>query len=248
MRFPLEGDQGVVVLITNKHVLEGATEVTALCHIAEGDAPSGRFLPCTVANEHQLVIPHPSADIDLCAVVLGPILNQEYEKGTTLFFRNLDPSLIPADEDWQFFDAIEDVTMVGCPRGISDEANNLPIVRRGITASALSKKYNGKEEFMVDMACFPGSSGSPIFLYDRNGYFDRKSNAFHIGATRLMLVGILYSGPQVTNDGELILAQIPRVSVSSMMHLGNAIRSSAILEIKAEIERRIASDVDSRVR
>jgi hypothetical protein len=239
MGFPLEGGGNVIVLMTNKHVVEGATEVTAICHIAEGDAPSGRFVPCTIANEPQFVIPHPAEDVDLCALIFGPILNQAHEAGTPLFFRSLDPSLIPTEEDWEFFDAIEDVTMIGCPRGISDEANNLPIVRRGITASALSKKYNGKDEFMVDMACFPGSSGSPIFLYDRNGYFDRKQNSYMLGASRLKLVGVLYAGPLVTNDGRLVLGQVPRVAVNSMMHLGNALRSTAILAIQGEITRRI---------
>ncbi|MER8863441.1 serine protease [Mesorhizobium sp. M0751] len=241
MSFPFDGGRNVIVLITNKHVLNGATAVTAVCHVAEGDTPSGRFLPCTIANRPEFVVHHPAADVDLCALIFGPILNQAYEAGTSLFFRSIDPSLIPEPQDWEFFDAIEDVTMIGCPRGISDEVNNLPIVRRGITASALSKKYNGKEEFMVDMACFPGSSGSPIFLYDRNGYFDRKQNSYMLGASRLKLVGILYSGPLVTNDGRLVLAQIPRVAVNSMMHLGNALRSTAILQIESEIRRRLVA-------
>ncbi len=128
--------------------------------------------------------------------------------------------------------------MIGCPRGISDEVNNLPIVRRGITATSLSKLYNGKPEFMVDMACFPGSSGSPIFLYNRNGFFDRKQNSYMMGTTRLKFVGVLYAGPLVTNDGQLVLGQVPRVAVQSMMHLGNALRSTTVLEIGAEITAR----------
>lgn len=229
--------------MTNKHAVKGASEVTAICHIAEREAPSGRFIPCTIPNAPQFVVHHPAADVDLCALIFGPILNMAHEAGTPLFFRSVDPSLIPAEEEWEFFDAIEDVTMIGCPRGISDEANNLPIVRRGITASALSKKYNGKDEFMVDMACFPGSSGSPIFLYDRSGYFDRKNNSYMIGGTRLKLVGILYAGPLVTNDGRIVLGQVPRVAVDSMMHLGNALRSTAILAIQEEIFRRLRQDL-----
>jgi hypothetical protein len=238
MGFPLENGN-VIVIMTNKHVVEGATEVTAVCHIAEGASPSGRFIPCIIANQPQFVIPHPNADVDLCALVFNSILEKAHNAGINLFFRSLYAELIPIEEDWNFFDAIEDVTMIGCPRGISDEMNNLPIVRRGITASSLSKKYNGKDEFMVDMACFPGSSGSPIFLYDRNGYLDRKRKSYLVGASRLKLVGILYAGPLVTNDGRLVLGQVPKFSVNTMMHLGNALRSTNIFAIKEEIKRLI---------
>jgi hypothetical protein len=239
MNFPLDGEQSVVVLVTNKHVIEEATEVTAVCHLADGDAPSGNFAPCTVMITADSVVPHPDPGTDLCALFFGPILNQAHDMGRPLFFCGLDPDLIPADDEWENFDAIEDVTMIGCPRGISDEINNLPIVRRGITASALSKKYNGKGEFMVDMACFPGSSGSPIFLYDRNGYYDRKNNTYRMGLSRLKLVGVLYAGPLVTNDGRVVLEQVPRVIVNSMMHLGNALRATALREIEVEIKRRL---------
>lgn len=230
MVFPLEGDETVTVLITNKHVIENATNVTAVCHLAYGDAPSGQFTSCTIPITWASVIYHPAPDVDLCALLFGPILHQANALGTPLFYRSIAPDLIPEAEGWALFDAIEDVTMIGCPRGITDEANNLPIFRRGITASALSKKYNGKEEFMVDMACFPGSSGSPIFLYDRNGYFDRKENNYLHGASRLKFVGILYEGPLVTSVGHLTL-----------MHLGNAIRSSEIFKIEAEIQYRLDS-------
>jgi hypothetical protein len=241
MGFRYGNDRESFVIVTNKHVVAEASDVTAVCHIAEGDGPSGRFALCTIPIEPQSVVQHPSQDVDLCAISFFPILEQAKNAGVDLFFRALGTDLIPGAKDWDYFDAIEDVTMIGCPRGISDEANNLPIVRRGITASALSKKYNGKDEFMVDMACFPGSSGSPIFLYDRNGYFDRKKNNYIIGGSRLKLVGVLYSGPLITNDGQLILARPPRVAVNSTMHLGNALRSSAILEIEKEIWVRIES-------
>ncbi len=241
MRFHLDEDYETVAIITNKHVLEGAKAVTAVCHIAEDNAPSGKFVPCTVPVDDHHVIYHPSPDVDLCAVLFTPILLQAREAGTPLFFASVELDLIPREDQWQYFDAIETVTMIGCPRGISDEANNLPIVRRGITASALSKGYNGKPEFMVDMACFPGSSGSPIFIFDRDGYFDREKSVYAMGKERLLLVGILYSGPLVSNDGKLILGQVPRVAVQTMMHLGNALRSSAIFGIRDVMNQRVSS-------
>lgn len=153
----------------------------------------------------------------------------------------MNKSVIPASDDWQYFDAIEEVTMIGCPNGISDEVNNLPISRKGITASSLAKNYNGKPEFMVDMACFPGSSGSPVFVYDRNGYVDRKTGSYMVGSSRLLLVGILYAGPLITNTGTIVLGQTPTVQVAAMMHLGNVIKSSEIIALIEIVKAKIQS-------
>ena len=45
-----------------------------------------------------------------------------------------------------------------------DEVNNKPVVRKGITATDIRLDYNGRKEFLIDAACFHGSSGSPVFL------------------------------------------------------------------------------------
>jgi len=91
---------------------------------------------------------------------------------------------------------------------------------------------------MNDMACFPGSSGSPIFLFNRDGCLDRKNNAYMMGATGFFLVGVLYSGPLITNEGRIVLGQAPTVEVASMMHLGYAISSAEIRVIEeVQIEK-----------
>lgn len=238
MYFAKDGDRYFPAIVTNKHVVNGADQITAICHFAEGDKPSGKFVACNVVMGPDSYIGHPDSGVDLCAIPIGDILNQANDAGTPIFMQWVDQSIIPSDDDWQYFDAIEEVTMVGCPNGISDEVNNLPMVRRGITASPLSRKYNGKDEFMVDMACFPGSSGSPVFIYDRNGFLDRRTNSYNIGAQRIVFVGILYAGPQIANNGQIILGQQPRVMVAAMMHLGNVIRSTALHAIDAEFRRR----------
>ncbi len=217
------------VIITNNHVVQGSDKIHLKCHIRDNNSnvPSGRFLDINISL-HDSVVQHPDLNIDLCAISFGAILNQAVANGTPIFNSTIEMDLIPDLSEWQYFDAIEEVTMIGCPNGLSDDTNNLPLVRKGITASNPSKPYNGKQEFVIDMACFPGSSGSPIFLYNPNGYFDRQSNLFRMGEQRLRLLGILYAGPQVTNSGNIILANPPQFNVKSMMHLGFAIRSSEV--------------------
>lgn len=238
MYFAKEADRFFPAIVTNKHVVAGADQITAICHTSEGNMPSGKFVPCNLWIVPGSCIEHPDPGIDLCAIPIGDIMNQAHAAGTPLFLQWIDWNIIPSDDDWAYFDAIEEVVMVGCPNGISDEINNFPIIRRGITASPISRKYNGLEEFMVDMACFPGSSGSPVFIYEKNGYFDHRNNSLMMGRQRIVFVGILYAGPQISTDGQIILGQQPRVIVAAMMHLGNVIRSSALHAIEAEFRRR----------
>jgi hypothetical protein len=232
MCFSVSGQKILPAIITNKHVVAGADQITAMCHIANGDKPSGKIVQCRIPIVPGFCADHPDEDVDLCAIPFGDIMNRGEAAGTPIFIQSLDESLIPSDDEWQYFDAIESIIMVGCPNGIHDELNNIPIVRRGITATPLSKKYNGKDEFMVDIACFPGSSGSPILVYDLTGFLDRRTNLYQLGRQRIKLVGILYAGPQIANNGQIVLGKPPRVTVDAMMHLGNAIRSSALRSIE----------------
>ncbi len=230
---------GVPVIITNKHVLKECDEVTAIMHLAKGDQPSGQFVSCSIGITGASCILHPN--VDLCAVFLAPTIKQVEASGSRLYFQALPMDIVPKDEDWQYFDAIEDVTMIGCPRGISDEFNNFPIVRRGITASSLARRYNDKDEFMVDMACFPGSSGSPIFIYNRDGFLDRRDNSYYMGRSRTLLVGVLFGGPTIANDGRIVFGHSQKIEVASMMHLGNAIRASALNLLDAEVRNLLAA-------
>lgn len=234
-RFAVQGLNFVPAIVTNNHVINNNDELIVVCHLADHDKPSGKYIRCTVPLDARRVIRHPDPNIDLCAILFADILNQAIAAQSPLFFVGLDTGLIPCVDEWQYFDAIEEVTMIGCPNGISDEVNNLPISRQGITASSLARNYNGKQEFMVDMACFPGSSGSPVFVYNRDGYLDRKTNNFMMGLTRLKLVGILYAGPLITNTGTIVLGQPSQVQVAAMMHLGNVIKSSEIVTLEGII-------------
>lgn len=221
----------VPVLITNKHVIHDAIKIYFRCHLEnENGLPSGEIISLELMLEEKNVFNHPDPTIDLCAISIFSILSEH-----KIFYTPMTMDLVPEVEDWQYFDAIETITMVGCPNGILDDVNNLPIIRQGITATSLNKPYNGKDEFMIDMACFPGSSGSPIFLYNSNGYLDRKANSFMMGASRIKLIGVLYAGPLLTNTGNIILANPPQVTVNSMMHLGNVIKSTQIKALEEHI-------------
>jgi hypothetical protein len=98
--------------------------------------------------------------------------------------------------------------MIGYPNGIWDSVNNLPIIRKGITATHPSIDYDGRREFLIDAACFPGSSGSPVFLFNLSSY-TTKSGGTIIGGSRIKLIGVLYAGPQYSAEGEVRIVNVP---------------------------------------
>ena len=94
-----------------------------------------------------------------------------------------------------------------------------------------------KKEFMIDAACFPGSSGSPVFILNENGYSDKSGNTY-LGAKRIFLMGTLYAGPQSTATGEIKIINVPTVqtpiTLSSIPNnLGFVIKSERILELES---------------
>ncbi len=238
-------DQVVLCIVTNKHVIAGADAVVLRFHLAKDETiaePSGRFSDYIVAIDHQDVVGHPDVNVELCAFGIAGVTPDLAGKGETLFYRSLAAVNVPTQADWSNFDAIEDVLMIGCPNGIVDEANNRPIVRRGITATQMSQRYNGKPEFMVDMACFPGSSGSPVFL-NQLGYIDRATNNYMMDARRFFIVGVLYAGPLINNQGTITFGHAPSIQVASMMHLGNVVQSGELLTLNQEIIKRLSTPV-----
>lgn len=132
--------------------------------------------------------------------------------------------------------AIEDITMVRNPNGLWDEANNLPIVRKGITATPVGSDYFGKKEFLIDSAFYPGSSGSPVLLFNEGTY--REGKGIILG-TRLLLLGILYAAPMRNVEGVITVTNIPRVYSPGMLNLGLVITAESLLEFSGSSLRRL---------
>lgn len=225
-----EDGQSSLLLVTNRHVFDNCDRIDLSLHLDDGrGAPSGRSHRWRL-NFQGNPIQHPDPMIDLAVISITELHHQTaYGNKEFPFYIPLHRAIIPTPEQWDTFDAIEEVTMVGCPNGLFDEVNNLPIFRRGITASHPSKNYQGKDEILVDIACFPGSSGSPVFLYSTGTNYDRNSGNFSLGQIRCFLLGILYSGPTISQAGEITLNQKPSVTTATMMHLGNVIKSTQLL-------------------
>jgi V8-like Glu-specific endopeptidase len=203
------GEQNVPTIVTNKHVIANAIQGKLRFTVCDKDwqiIPK-KFHDVNITEFEKAWILHPEEDVDLAIMPTQSLHLQFDTEEAKLFRRSFNKDLIASLDQLHDLTAIEDVIMAGYPNGIWDETNNLPLIRRGITATAAYNDYNGKKEFMVDMACFPGSSGSPVLLYNA-GMYQAKGRGTVVG-TRIYLLGVLYAGPQHTTEGELEIVDIP---------------------------------------
>lgn len=212
--FCKEGKTVCPAIITNKHVIEDAVASTLVFSLADnlGNLIDAVHHEVNIIDFQKPWKFHPNPKIDLCAMPIASIIKILVSKGINPFYRALDNSLIPNEDQKKEFQTMEDIVMVGYPNGIWDALNNQPIFRKGITATHPNKDYMGNKEFLIDAACFPGSSGSPVFIYNEIGYFDGMK--FNLGKRRVLLLGVLYAGPQHFIKGEVQVEDIALTPVS----------------------------------
>lgn len=228
----------VPVVITNKHVVRDSIKGWLIFTTKGSDHKplDKQHFKVAVSNFEPAWRFHPDDSVDLCAMALGDYVHIASARGIELFYLTLSKLLIPTDSQLSNLSAVEDILMVGYPDGIWDHVNNKPVFRKGVSATHPNFDYCGKKEIMIDAACFPGSSGSPVFIYNSNGFSDKNGNIY-LGETRLLLLGILYAGPQHTTTGEVRIVNVPTVQkplvISSIPNnLGLIIKAERILELE----------------
>ena len=223
------------ILITNKHVINNNRNevMTFYLHLKDEDNCNSENYRVTYQGEW---IFHSSKDLCFCFV--QPLFEEVKRRtGKEVYYVSVGDNLLASERDIEELSAIEELVMVGYPIGLWDEKNNFPIFRRGYTASHPAIDFNEDGVGLVDIACFPGSSGSPIFILNENGYTNRLGESY-LGAKRVMLIGILYAGPQYTAEGELRVVNIPTsnqevISQTPIMtNLGYYIKVSELQEFK----------------
>jgi len=90
-----------------------------------------------------------------------------------------------------------------------DRKNLLPILRTGTTASPVAVDFEGSPTFLMDASIFPGSSGSPVFVYNPGMYYS-KTGVTTVG-TRLLFVGVVASVFFRRELGQIVTMPVPTV-------------------------------------
>lgn len=228
-------------LITNKHVKRDSTEGSIVFHSQNLEGNPEGMMECVVSGDLWRWIDHPG-EVDLSALLLGPVLQKMDSEGFRPFWRHLTRDNMIIDELLDKLTPVSDILMVGYPIALVDDTNNFPIFRQGITATHPGVCFKGKSEFLIDAACWPGSSGSPVFLRGNPATRDRSIRIGSGGPFEGKLLGVLWGGPQYTTTGEIVATEIPMVHAAVPVipaNLGFVIHSGEILQVGDEVLKKL---------
>ena len=240
-----EDHRNIPAIITNKHVVAGAVTGSFQLHeldkTIEKPQPSGDFITVGFDDFENLWAFHPDNNVDLCAMLFKPIRSEAETQGKSIFYYPIDNSFILSKADLEELSAVEEVLMIGYPNGLWDDVNNLPLIRRGTTATHPAVDFQGRSTNVIDAACFPGSSGSPVLIVNEGGTYSTKSGTF-TGYKRVVLLGVLFEGPLMTAQGEIVIQTIPTsqqpISLTRLMiHLGYIVQAKEIKVLGEHIKQ-----------
>jgi hypothetical protein len=236
-RFLVDENSSIPVVVTNHHVVKDCVEGEFFLH--EATTPPGEprrvsdsSFKVKLDNFEQRWITH--ATEDLCVMPFEPLRVHAAAQGKDAFWLALDDSLVAPKEVLAELMALEDIVMVGYPIGLWDPINNLPILRRGVTASHPSIDWQGKPIGVIDIGVYPGSSGSPVLIFNVGTYTTMTGTTI---GSRVCFLGVLSSGPVHQADGSIVIRTIPTGSVpvaktAIPIHLGFYIKAKELLAMR----------------
>jgi len=174
-------------LITNYHVLDGVSQGFIEFSLSKNNLPvKGKSI--RIHFDHTIIHNNKLGPLDLIAIPLAEAINKLDSENKNIFYRTIDANLIPKNDTIEKLAALEDIIFIGYPSGLYDNHNKSSIIRQGITATPIWNDFEGKPNFLIDAGVFPGSSGSPVFIFNQGSY--PTNDGITIGS-RILFVGIL---------------------------------------------------------
>lgn len=234
-QFQSSNNTDVPVIVTNRHVFENVKKIDLYFNPAGKDNKIDfngiKIGVCIIEAQKNCWYAHPNSDIDLAILPVAKIVAQLHSEGKIPYMLYFTRSTFPKEEEWITLTALEQVVVVGYPAGIWDSTNNLPVLRRGVTATHPKIDFHGRPEFLVDVAVYPGSSGSPIFLYEHKDLM--LGQELNLGKDKPRLAGILSEIYAYRQSGEMKSVPIPTVKKNIPIteipnNLGVAVKSTEL--------------------
>lgn len=200
----------IPTIVTNKHVIKDAINGKLRFSLSDKDGNPiwGEYFELNLNDFEKRWIFHPNSNIDICILPIANIHSEMEKSNKKLYYASATLLDIPTkDEMINSISSVEDIVVVGYPDGIWDSYNNMPIVRKGITATSLQLDFNNEPKFLIDAAIYGGSSGSPVYIFNQGSY--SSGDGVLKAGTRIKLVGIVYAVAQHTVNGDIKIIDIP---------------------------------------
>lgn len=180
----------IPLLVTSKHLLKNGETLSFQVRTQndEGEPQQKDQFKVQISDLQKACVYHPDEDVDLAAVSIAFILNNALKQGKKIFTAPFTLNIIPNETTEKSLFALEEIITIGYPDNLWDTTNNLPLFRKGITASNPTFNYKGKEEFLIDVPDLPGTSGSPVLIYTQTN-IGMKDGKMQQGG-RLILLGV----------------------------------------------------------
>lgn len=218
-------------VVTNRHLVEGVRQGGLVFTQGKNGQPMlGQRFQLNIEEFPHAWFLHPDPSVDLAIVPMRPLEAAARDRGIELYYHAIDTRLVPDAQRLASLDALEDVLFVGYPSGVWDQVNLMPIMRRGTTATPIALDFEGRPEFLIDAAVYPGSSGSPVFVVSPEAMRAQS------GPRKFLFAGVvaavffreeanrIASMPVPANQGGTTIG-------SEMIDLGLVIKSQAVIDL-----------------
>ncbi len=126
---------------------------------------------------------------------------------------------------------MEEILYIGYPSGLFDSYNNTTIIRKGTTATHLKLDYEGEPKYLIEASVFGGSSGSPVFLFDKGLRWDKVDRKPQ--DSRILFMGIIAKSKVLPNPLEMMTIETTTQQIpitQENFHLGLVFKPETIME------------------
>ncbi len=219
-------------IVTNRHLVDGVRRGgLVFTQKKNGQPVFGLRFQLNIEDFPQAWFMHPDPEVDLAIIPMRPLEQAARERGVELYYHMIDSSLAPDAATLRALDALEEVLFVGYPSGVWDQVNLMPILRRGTTATPMALDFEGRPEFLIDAAVYPGSSGSPVFVYQPDPIRPSQTSG-----RKFLFAGVVAAVFFREEANHLVPVPVPAnnsgmVMGSEMIDLGLVIKAQAVLDV-----------------
>ena len=231
------GEQNVLFLVTNYHVLTGSAPLDGKDPIGDNiqfnihiskDSPEKikefRFPLFTADSKPVWLVNEENKEADL-AIIPMPIEVYKEAEIVNCINENWSKNKLKVRTTTR-------TSVVGYPYGYYDKKNSLPIWKTGSIASEPDIDFDGKKLIVLDISAFPGMSGAPVFARAQRMY--ETIDGGMTGGVINKFIGVYASMQMLTKNKflEQLITQVPvGIKDQESLQLGHVWKASLIFEV-----------------